>query len=83
MHKYVCLVIFGTLLFAQDLTPEEILTYVAANPKPESSITEIRLEISREKRKKRSRFENLLDTKKYISQGNLLKSLARFPEQKL
>ena len=42
--------------FPKDLTPEEILTYVASHPKPESSITEIRLEITRMKKsKKRSR----------------------------
>ena len=45
MHRHLSLFMFGTFLFAQDLTPEEILTYVGAHPKPESSITEIRLEI--------------------------------------
>ena len=73
MHRHLLLIMFGTFLFAQDLTPKEILTYVASHPKPESSITEIKLEILRVKKgKKRSRFENLLDTKKYISLENLL-----------
>ena len=53
MHRHLFLLMFGTFLFAQDLTPEEILTYVASHPKPESSITEIRLEISREKKEKK------------------------------
>ena len=64
---------FVVSLVAQDLTPEEILTYVASHPKPESSITEIRLEITRKKKKKkRSKFENLHDMKNYIPLGNLL-----------
>ena len=85
MHKYVCLVIFGTSLFAQDLTPEEILTYVGAHPKPESSITEIRLEISREKKGKKkikvrefTRYEKVYTSGKFIS-----KSLARFHKPKI
>ena len=38
MCKYGFLFFFGVFLVAQDLTPEEILTYVASHPKPESSI---------------------------------------------
>ena len=53
MYKHSFLFFFGISLAAQDLTPEEILTYVASHPKPESSITEIRLEISRKKKKKK------------------------------
>ena len=73
MYKYGFLFFFVVSLVAQDLTPEEILTYVASHPKPESSITEIRLEITRKKkRKKRSKFENLRDMKNYIPLENSL-----------
>ena len=53
MYKYCFLFFSGISLVAQDLTPEEILTYVASHPKPESSIAEIRLEITRMKKKKK------------------------------
>ena len=59
MYKYSLLFLFVVSLVAQDLTPEEILTYVASHPKPESSITEIRLEITRKKKKKKKVKESL------------------------
>ena len=85
MYKYGFLFFLCSFLVAQDLTPEEILTYVASHPKPESSITEIRLEITRKKkRKKRSKFENLRDMKNYIISGKFTsKSLARFHKPKI
>ena len=80
MTKYLICLIFGSFLFSQDLTPEEILTYVASHPKPESSITEIRLEITRMKKSKKkvkvrefTRYEKVYKSGKFKS-----KSLARF-----
>ena len=85
MRRHLFLIMFGTFLFGQDLTPKEILTYVASHPKPESSITEIRLEISREKKGKKkvkvrefTRYEKVYISGKFIS-----KSLARFHKPKI
>ena len=85
MYKCVCVIIFGTFLSAQDLTPREILTYVGAHPKPESSISEIKLEISRNKKGKKkvkvrefTRYEKVYTSGKFIS-----KSLARFHKPKI
>lgn len=85
MYKYLSLIIFGTFLFAQDLTPKEILTYVASHPKPESSIIEIKLEILRVKKGKKkikvrefTRYEKLYKSGQFTS-----KSLARFHKPKI
>ena len=85
MYKSRFLLFVGTILIAQDLTPEEILTYVASHPKPESSITEIRLEITRKKKKKKkvkvrefTRYEKIYTSGKFTS-----KSLARFHKPKI
>lgn len=85
IHKYSLLLLLGSLLAAQDLTPEEILSYVASHPKPESSITEIRLEITRKKKKKKkvkvrefTRYEKVYTSGKFTS-----KSLARFHKPKI
>ena len=85
MYKYGFLFFFVASIVAQDLTPEEILTYVASHPKPESSITEIRLEITRKKKKKKkvkvrefTRYEKLYTSGKFSS-----KSLARFHKPKI
>ena len=85
MYKYGFLFFFVVSLGAQDLTPEEILTYVASHPKPESSITEIRLEVTRKKKKKKkvkvrefTRYEKLYTSGKFTS-----KSLARFHKPKI
>ena len=85
MHRHSFLIMFGTFLFAQDLTPNEILTYVAANPKPESSITEIRLEISREKKgKKKVKVREFTRYEKVYKSGEFAsKSLARFHKPKI
>jgi len=85
MYKSRFLLFVGTILIAQDLTPEEILTYVASHPKPESSITEIRLEITRKKKEKKkvkvrefTRYEKVYASGKFTS-----KSLARFHKPKI
>ena len=85
MYKYGFLFFFVVSLGAQDLTQEEILTYVASHPKPESSITEIRLEVKRKKKKKKkvkvrefTRYEKLYTSGKFTS-----KSLARFHKPKI
>ena len=73
------------VLIAQDFTPEEILSYVASHPKPENSITEIRLEITRKKKNKTktkvrefTRYEKIYKSGKFKS-----KSLARFQKPKI
>ena len=85
MFKHGFILFLGSLLIGQDLTPEEILTYVASHPKPESSITEIRLEITRKKKNKKkvkvrefSRYEKVYTSGKFTS-----KSLARFHKPKI
>ena len=85
MHRHLFLIMFGTFLFAQDLTPKEILTYVASHPKPESSITEIRLEISREKKgKKKVKVREFTRYEKVYKSGEFTsKSLARFHKPKI
>ena len=44
--------LISVLLIGQDLTPKEIIGYVISHPKPETSIVEIKLEITRKKKKK-------------------------------
>ena len=85
IYRYSLLFLLGGILIAQDLTPEEILSYVVSHPKPESSITEIRLEITRKKKKKKkvkvrefTRYEKVYESGKFIS-----KSLARFHKPKI
>ena len=69
----------------QDLTVSEIMKNVYQLPKPNTSIMEIKLEITRIKRKKEkvkvrefTRFEKFYDSGKYSS-----KSLARFQKPKI
>ena len=85
MYKHLTLIIFGTFLFAQDLTPKEILTYVASHPKPESSITEIKLEILRLKKgKKKVKVREFTRYEKVYKSGEFAsKSLARFHKPKI
>ncbi len=72
-------------LMGQDLTASEIMKNVYQLPKPNTSIMEIKLEITRIKRKKEkvkvrefTRFEKFYDSGKYSS-----KSLARFQKPKI
>ena len=54
MNKYSVLffiVLCTTRLVGQDLSPKEIVEYVISQPKPETSIVEIRLEVTRKKEK--------------------------------
>ena len=85
IYRRSLLFLLGGILIAQDLTPEEILSYVVSHPKPESSITEIRLEITRKRKKKKkvkvrefTRYEKVYTSGKFIS-----KSLARFHKPKI
>ena len=77
--------LISSFIIAQDLTPEEIFSYVASHPKPETSITEIKLEITRKKKRKIktkirefTRYEKLYNGGKFKS-----KSLARFHKPKI
>ena len=72
--------LISVLLIGQDLTPKEIIGYVTSHPKPETSIVEIKLEITRKKKKKVktkirefTRYEKIYKSGKFKS-----KSLARF-----
>ncbi len=68
------------LVSGQDFTPKEILGYVISHPKPETSIMEIRLEITRKKKKKlKTRVREFTRYEKFYTVGKFKsKSLARF-----
>ena len=86
MNKYGFLFFLVSFLAAQELTPKEILTYVSSNPKPESSISEIRLEITRnqKKGKKKTRIREFTRYEKTYKSGKFIsKSLARFNKPKI
>ncbi|MFL3007653.1 MAG: outer membrane lipoprotein-sorting protein [Candidatus Neomarinimicrobiota bacterium] len=72
-------------IIAQDLTPEEILSYVASHPKPETSITEIKLEITRKKKRKiKTKIREFTRYEKFYNVGIFKsKSLARFHKPKI
>ena len=83
MNKYSVLffiVLCTTRLVGQDLSPKEIVEYVISQPKPETSIVEIRLEVTRKKKnrvktkvREFTRYEKLYKSGKFTS-----KTLARF-----
>ncbi len=74
----------GLLLFSlvggQDLTPQEIVRYVTSHPKPQTSIMEIRLEITRKKKnKEKTKVREFTRYEKFYKSGKFKsKSLARF-----
>ena len=86
MIKNITLIIFFfSMGFGQDLNAYEIMDRVYAIPKPNTSIMEIRLEITRKKRNKEktkvrefTRYEKYYDKGKYRS-----KSMARFNTPKV
>ena len=69
-----------SFLVGQDLTPQEVIGYVTSHPKPETSIMEIRLEITRKKKRKdKVKVREFTRYEKFYTSGKFKsKSLARF-----
>lgn len=81
MNKYVIwFPLFIALAISQDLTPKEIIGYVTSHPKPETSIVEIRLEITRKKKNRvKTKVREFTRYEKFYKSGKFKsKSLARF-----
>ena len=85
IKNFVIIFTLFTVLNSQDFTVEEIVNRVAITPKPSTSITEVKLEITRFKRNKEkvkvrefTRFQKFYDKGKYKS-----KSIIRFHTPKI
>ena len=76
----IILFCLGTLLSAQTLTAKEIMLRVQNTPKPETSVTEVRLEIVRYKRgKEKVKVREFTRFRKFYHSGKFkAKSLVRF-----
>ncbi len=82
--KYIILLMFS-FLKGEDLTAEQIIKKIELNPKPNTSVTEVKLEISRYKRNKEkvkirefTRFQKFYKSGKFKS-----KSIVRFYKPKI
>jgi len=82
--RYIIFLMFS-FLKGEDLTAEEIIKKIELNPKPNTSVTEVKLEISRYKRNKEkvkirefTRFQKFYNSGKFKS-----KSIVRFYKPKI
>ena len=82
--RYIIFLMFS-FLKGEDLTAEQIIKKIELNPKPNTSVTEVKLEISRYKRNKEkvkirefTRFQKLYNSGKFKS-----KSIVRFYKPKI
>ena len=82
--RYIIFLMFS-FLKGEDLTAEQIIKKIELNPKPNTSVTEVKLEISRYKRNKEkvkirefTRFQKFYNSGKFKS-----KSIVRFYKPKI